>query len=180
MSAPPVRQNWYQDSAVIAAVITGVLGLAGTWISVRNSKEPSPITVADTEPIEELPSLATENFRLNFPQFQRRATDASLSEAQRARLAQEIVNQNVVWKGYVDEVIPIKEPSYDAAYTVTLVETKDKIDQSMMKTPAIFRLGIEASNEVERLQEGQQVTLSGVVTQHSLIGTIVENGRILR
>jgi hypothetical protein len=180
MSDSPVREHWYKDSAVIAAIITGVLGLAGTWMSMRNNQESTTNQIVEAERNSDSLSKSKVDFRLNFAQFQRRATDATLSEVQRAVLAQEVVEQNVVWKGYVDEIVPMTNPSYDAAYTVTLVETIEKTDQSMLKTPAIFRLGIEASKEVEGLVAGQKVTLSGVVTQHSLIGTVVENGKILR
>ncbi|MBX3422664.1 MAG: hypothetical protein KF752_14010 [Pirellulaceae bacterium] len=188
MSGTSTNERWYQNTTIISALITGALGLLGTWLTMQGNREsvgmrvvePAVEVFVDARSVPEQPTTSTNNYLLNFSQFQRAATESALTQRQRAELEAAVLNRSVVWKGFVDSVTPMSEPTDAAAVTVVLVESTDKIQQSMFKTPALFRLGRDAAREVEGLQPGQPVTMTGEVVQHTALGTIVEHGRLLR
>jgi hypothetical protein len=122
---------------------------------------------------------ASSNLLLNFAAFQTHFTDPQRSDAERSRSLRPLLGQSVVWKGFVDAVTPLASPTVDAAMTVSLVESSEKLGQSLFKTPAHFRFGSESLDAVSRLVPGDVVTLSGTLTEHSLIASIVVDAHLV-
>ncbi|MGD9858138.1 MAG: hypothetical protein AB7U20_24610 [Planctomycetaceae bacterium] len=186
----------------MSALITGVFGLLGTVATIFAVRQdgpqlPStppainPIQTASGQPLSTpqpaalgLDSMVATrptppNLLLHFAAFQSRLADSTLSDAERTRIVRALQGHMVVWNGYVDAVTPMASPTPDAAITVSLVESQVKVGQSMFKTPAHFRFGPDALDAVSRLVPGDQVTISGTLTDHSLIATNVTGARLM-
>ncbi|TWU49164.1 hypothetical protein [Rubripirellula reticaptiva] len=190
-------KSWLSDGNVLAALVTGILGLAGSAFTMLVSdREPKTVnvvlsraagnTVASDGPSLEPPTIQDQttahqpNLVLNFSEFQHQVTDATLQADDRSRLVSKLIGRQVIWKGYVDEVVNSKEPTDEFAVTVSLVENQAKTAQSMFKTPALFRFNRDSSGSVQHLRSGDPVTLSGTFVEHSLVATVVEDGHLLR
>ncbi|MEZ6054258.1 MAG: hypothetical protein R3B91_22425 [Planctomycetaceae bacterium] len=187
------------NSRVQSAMISGVFGLLGTVATVfavrtTPAPEPPPTTAVSTSPAAISPEQAmpaaslgaiiappqpAANLLLNFAAFQAQLATPDIDMEQRASMVRPLLNRTVIWKGYVDAIIPLTEPTADRAVTVSLVESQAKTQQSMFKTPAHFRFPIDELDAVNSLQVGDQVTLTGVLSNHSLIATEVLRAHIV-
>lgn len=200
----PESSPWFRNASIVSALITGILGLIASLVGlIVSANGPAPVTVvvSPTSPGEDSQSTLSQetsselpdrgivsgtppsnepNFRLNFGEFQRKATDVSLENDQRTLLSARIQGRQVVWKGYVDEIARAESTDEGFVWTVALVESQEKLSQSMFKTPAVFRVGPSHAQAVEQLQVGDAVTMTGTVASHSLVATIIENGSVLR
>jgi hypothetical protein len=200
---------WHQNSRIVSAVISSAFGLMGTVatiVAMRQSAPPVPPQAAaaivappsagpapsavgqPSMPAElmnsEAPSQAAAprpaaNLLLNFSDFQARLASPGLSADERDRIVRPLLGHTVVWKGYVDSVTGMSEPTADAAITVTLVESPDKLNQSLFKMPAHFRFRSEALEELAALAVGDRVILSGTLTDHSIVATNVTDAHVM-
>ncbi|MEM8944009.1 MAG: hypothetical protein AAGD11_02420 [Planctomycetota bacterium] len=184
-------ENWWQNSNIQSALITGALGLLGTVVTIFATRpapmpiSPSPVGPTElpkyaTDPPSPGASIASPNRRLNFAAFQQLATDVHLPSAEREQLVAPLVGAQVVWKGYFDELTIHTDPTDASYFTINLVESRAKLTQSMFKTPALFRMPQSELSAARSLRAGDQITLVGTFESHSLIGTIVTQGHLLK
>jgi hypothetical protein len=196
----PRRQD---NSRVVSAVISGAFGLMGTVATIfavrQNAPPPVPqaaATIVAPMPDVGQPSLpagpmvsevattaATHtpgtNLLLNFADFQARLASPRLSDDERDRIVRPLLGHTVVWKGYVDSVTGMSTPTADAAITVTLVESPDKLNQSLFKMPAHFRFSPETLEEVAMLAVGDRVVLCGTLADHCIVATNVTEAHVM-
>lgn len=85
----------------------------------------------------------------------------------------------MIWEGYLDELTPLTKPTDDAYFTVSLVESAEKVTRSMFKTPAVFRMPAEELAQARTLRRGDRVTLRGKLESHSMVATLLTEGHFL-
>lgn len=184
----------HDNSQVMSALITGVFGLLGTIVTIF-AVRPNPSQPAATSAVVSSPAPAAPqpipasspaaapatppNYLLNFAAFQARLATPEVGMHEREQIIRPLRGRQVVWKGYVDAITPATSPTPDLAITVALVESSDKLTQSAFKTPAHFRFGPEMIDAVTQLAPGDEVTLTGILTDHHLIGTNITDSGII-
>lgn len=187
------------NSRVMSALITGAFGLLGTIATVFAVRQDAPSPAPAAAAVSLTPSPAMQpsllpaptamearstpktapNLLLNFSAFQSRLATHEVDLNERQLIVRPLVGRQVIWKGYVDALTPMSTPTPDAAITVSLVESQEKLGQSMFKTPAFFRFGPAAIDTVSQLAPGDEVTLSGTLTDHSLVGTNITGAHLI-
>ena len=187
--------KWWQNSNIQSALITGALGLMGTIVTIYATRPapqpiapyaiaptPAPVSPTHGPPVQDdtIPHSSEPNLRLNFAAFQKSATDVHMPAPERKEFIAPLVGKQVVWEGYYDGHNILNGPTEKSYFTVSLVESRDKLTQSMFKTPALFRMPQSELAKAESLQSGDKITLMGTLESHSLIGTIITDGHLMK
>ena len=185
---------WYHNPAIVSPIVKGVCGVIvaaiGYFTVVQQRSEAPPagiepqvmpaasslsiITPAATPQRETPPNLL-----LNFAAFQEQFANPEIKLEERDLRIRQLLQQQVVWKGYVDAITPLDAPTDEAAVTVSIVESQSKLGQSMFKTPAHCRFGRDALDMVATLAPGDLVTISGTFAGHSLVATEIASAHLL-
>ncbi len=167
--------RWWQNPNIQSALITGVLGLVGTVITVRATRPPAPAP----EPVEpqRAPQQASVDPSLNFAEFQKRIT--GLDDDEKARYFNPLVGRQMIWEGYVEAWLTHPQLIDGAFLTVSLVESPEKVTQSMFKRPALFRMQAKEFAAASALKPGDRVTLMGKLKSHNTVATILTEGHIV-
>ena len=178
--------------AVAVALITGVFN----WVN-RPSPEPAaptptlrvernvrePVRTASLEtPTSPAPLQrrgSEPKYGLNFAAFQLVVKDSSVTEEVRRKVIDKVVGHTVIWKGYVDSVARHKPNQDGDIATVTLVESPIVSGQAMFKAPAICRFQEGEEQPLSDIKQGDSVTVSGLCSEHSALGTFVRNCHLL-
>lgn len=188
--------QWRQDPRVASALITSLFGLLGTVVTILAVRDDSPSEPptspssaaaaqaaprppGETAAFGSFPEAPGPNLLLNFAAFQSRLATSSVTDDQRQAILRPLLGHRVAWKGYVDAVTPLQSPTPDAAITVALVESRDKLTQTAFKAPAYFRCGPRAIDAVSQLVPGDVVSFTGILKSHSLLGAEVVDAQLL-
>lgn len=180
-------------------MITGILGLIGTTVTLIATR-PAP-SDSQSMPASLVPNAATQiptghfadaskresskvpsagsDLGLNFTKFQLRATNVHINSSEREQFVAPLIGTTVIWKGYLDGWSKHADPTADSYFTVSLVESRGKVNQSMFKTPALFRMPQSEFAAIEPLQPGDAITLTGTLQSHSMVGTILTGGHMI-
>jgi hypothetical protein len=179
-------------STIVAALVTGLLGLWGTSSQPTQPMPPIQVTIplpqAAVSPVPGStfsqganPGPVTPVYTLNFQAFQRATRPLDLSDARRAEIVAQVEGRQVVWKGVVGEVVPQDEPKTEIAYCVVLCEDESSIHQVLGSASAKCFFPASAAEQVESLKPGDEVTVMGTFDQHwGALGSRVVNCSLIR
>ncbi|MFV0444530.1 MAG: hypothetical protein ACK5Q5_13250 [Planctomycetaceae bacterium] len=166
--------------AVMVALITGLfnwVNRSGPSPSVRTPiltieprTRPNPLKPASdpaqTAAITELAAIGNSTsppqYKLNFAAFQTAVKDRESPREVRQQVLDCVVDQTVVWQGYVRSVTEFQQHDQGWVASVELVENPTLLTQSMFLFPAHCRFNADPGHKVARLERGALVTISGV------------------
>jgi hypothetical protein len=179
-------------STIVAALVTGLLGLWGSGSQPTQPMPPIQLTIplppAAVTPVpgqnpgyESNPGPVAPVYTLNFQAFQRATRPLDLSDTKRAEIVAQVEGRQVVWKGVVGEVVPQENPQPESAYCVVLCEDESSTHQVLGSASAKCFFPASAAEQVESLKAGDEVTVMGTFEQHwGALGSRVVNCSLLR
>lgn len=196
----PQRGLW--NSPVLTALVTGMFGVLTAvigYLAVLRDPDDGPasgppMAIAaesalppngsipnnrQTASVSPTDSQSAPNLLLNFAAFQARMASPGIQSHERDLIIRPLLHHQVIWKGYVDQITPVDQPTEDLVVMISLVETSEKTGQSMFKMPALCRFGPEAVEQLAALAPGDLVTITGTFSGHSLIGTNITAAQLM-
>ena len=172
----------WKNSNLVSALITGFLGLLGTFITIYATRPqpvivPEPVTpVIDPQPVS--PGPTAPDLARDFVQYQNRVSLIDVSAEEKQSYIVPLIGKQVVWRGYLDSVTKHTKPTQDSYFTISLVESRDLLSQPMFKTPALFRMPHSELELASCLKKGDEIVLTATFESHSMVGTILTGGHL--